>query len=108
MIVECDGDVTATEATKADGGALGTGLVTNEHLAVFDEPGLKERDRWVPFGILRRACGRSDILAHDRSRNFILNCVNPLAIALYFLRDCLSRNGHISILQVRHLSMVSV
>ena len=44
MIVECDEDVTATEATKADGGALGTRLVTNEHLAVFDEPGLKERD----------------------------------------------------------------
>ena len=47
-------------------------------------------------------------LAHDRSGNFILNCVNPLAIALYFLRDCLSRNGHISMLKVRHLSMVSV
>ena len=28
MIVECDEDVTATEATKADGGALGMRLVT--------------------------------------------------------------------------------
>ena len=29
MIVECDEDVTATEATKADSGALGMRLVTN-------------------------------------------------------------------------------
>ena len=32
MIVECDEDVTATEATKADDGALGMRLVTNGEL----------------------------------------------------------------------------
>jgi hypothetical protein len=32
VIVECDEDVTATEATKADDGALGMRLVTNGEL----------------------------------------------------------------------------
>ena len=35
VIVECDEDVTATEATKADGGALGMRLVTNGELDAF-------------------------------------------------------------------------
>ena len=37
MIVECDEDVTATEATKADGGALGMRLVTNCELDAHRE-----------------------------------------------------------------------
>ena len=32
-IIECDEDVTATEATKADGGALDKRLVTNGKLS---------------------------------------------------------------------------
>ena len=42
-------------------------------------------------------------LAHDHSRNFILNRVNPLAVTVHFLRYCLSRDGHNSMLEVRHL-----
>jgi hypothetical protein len=37
VIVECDEDVTATEATKADGGALGMRLVTNCELDAHRE-----------------------------------------------------------------------
>ncbi len=37
MIVECDEDVTGTEATKADGGALGMRLVTIDELDAHRE-----------------------------------------------------------------------
>ena len=37
MIVECDEDVTATEASKTDGGALGMRLVTNGELDAHRE-----------------------------------------------------------------------
>jgi hypothetical protein len=37
VIVECDEDVTATEATKADGGALDMRLVTNGELDAHRE-----------------------------------------------------------------------
>ena len=52
MIVECDEDVTATEATKADGGALGMRLVTVGELDAHREesPELIGSELELPLG----------------------------------------------------------
>ena len=61
MIVECDEDVTATEATKADGDALGMRLITNGELDAHRE----ESPELIGSEAVEDRRGRENVLSKE-------------------------------------------
>ncbi len=76
--------------------------------SVFANPGTPSKRTWPLVSKPDQETVDQIFLAHDHPRNFILNGMDPMAVAHYFLGDCLCRNGHMWMLQIRHSTHLSV